>query len=575
MKHQKHQYQKGNALIIVMLLFVVVSLSISMGLIAPTVSAVRSVKDNLESKRSYAIAESGVEDVFYRLRTAKQVSSTEIVVLGDQQSTTTVTDITGGKKQINAVGDSNDRNRIINVIVQQGTGASFVYGMQSGQGGIAMANGSKVDGSIYANGPIVGSGTIVGSATSANSAALYADQQNGTGTPANDILFGNTSGSQDIAQSFVLSQTQPVNKVQLYLKKIGSPSNLTARLVTDASGSPSSTTIASGTLSASSVSTSYTWTDLTFSSTPQLIAGTLYWLVLDGSTSPSKYYSIGGDTGYANGSAKTGQYSGTWGNTSPSGLDTYFKVYLGGVSGLVDGITVGYGTNVGNAYANTINGSTVAGVVYCQTGSGNNKTCDTSLADPVAVDMPISDANIQDWKDIASAGGVYSGNYTLDSATGSLGPQKVNGNLSVINGSELTLTGTIWVTGNVDINNNAKVGLASWYGTSSGVIIVDGTVTIGNNSNFTGSGSSESYIMILSTSSSTSAITLSNNAGAVMLYAANGTVNVDNNAGASSINGYKINLSNNAVITYKTGLANTNFVNGPGGSWSATSWREQ
>lgn len=573
MKYQKHQYQKGNALIIVMLLFVTVSLSISMGLIAPTVSAVRSVKDNLESKRSYAIAESGVEDVFYRLRTAKQVSSTETIVLGDQQSTTTLTDIAGGKKQINAVGDSNNRNRIINVIVQQGTGASFVYGMQSGQGGITMANGSKVEGSIYANGPIVGSGTIVGSATSANSSALYADQQNGTGSPVNDILFGNTSGTQDLAQSFTLSQTQPVNKVQFYLKKIGSPSNLSVRLVTDNGGSPSSVTIASGTLSASSVSTTYTWIDATFSSTPQLMAGTLYWLVLDGSTSSNKYYSIGGDTGYANGSAKTGQYSGTWGNTSPSGLDTYFKIYLGGVSGLIDGITVGYGMDVGNAYANTINNSTISGVAYCQTGSGNNKTCDTSLADPVAVDMPISDANIQDWKDVASAGGTYSGDYTLDSATGSLGPKKINGNLSVINNAKLTLTGTIWVTGNVDISNGAEVNLASWYGSSSGVMIVDGTVTIGNNAKFVGSG--ESYIMILSTSSSTSAITLSNNAGAVMLYAANGTVNVDNNAGASSINGYKINLNNNAVINYKTGLANTNFVNGPGGSWAATSWREQ
>ena len=113
MKHKKINYQMGNALIIVMMLFVAVSVSVSIGLTAPTISSVRSVKDTLESKRSYVVAESGLEDVFYRLRAAKSFSSTETITIGNQQVTTTVTDIAGGKKQINSVGDSNDRNRTI------------------------------------------------------------------------------------------------------------------------------------------------------------------------------------------------------------------------------------------------------------------------------------------------------------------------------------------------------------------------------------------------------------------------------------------------------------------------------
>jgi len=573
MKHFRIQ-QKGNALIITMLFFVAISLSVGMGMVLPVVKSHTDAEHELHTKRSYFASESGVEDIVYRLKRSMTVSSTETITLGSEQATTSVTDISSSKKQVTALGNSDGRNRTVSAVVEQGAGVSFTYGMQSGIGGIVFANNSQVNGSVYSNGSITGSGTITGSATSANSASLYADQQNGTGTPSNNITFGDTTATADVAQSFVLSADEPINKVQLYLKKVSTPSNVTVRIVSDNNGVPSNTTLASGTLSASTVTTAYSWIDVTFSSTPQLIVGTTYWIVLDGSVSSTKYYIIGGDSGYTSGIAKMGQYGGSWTNTSPSGLDTYFKVYLGGAVGLISGMAVGSG-GVGNAYANTINSSTIAGTNYCKTGSGNNKSCNTSLADPVAIDMPVSDANITDWQDAAVAGGTYTGNYTVSGTTNTLGPKKIVGDLSISNNGRLNLSGTVWVTGNVDISNNATLALSSSYGTGSGILVADGTISIGNNANFYGSGTSGSYIMVLSTSTSTSAITLSNNAGAVVLYAANGTVNVSNNAGAAAINGYKISLGNNAVITYLTGLANANFVNGPSGSWSVTSWKEQ
>ncbi len=575
MKKQKINYQKGNALIIVMMLFVVIAMSISIGLAAPTISSVRSVKDTLESKRSYAVAESGVEDVFYRIRTAKNVSSTETLTIGTQQVTTTVTDLSGGKKQINSSGDSNNRNRIINAIIGQGTGVSFSYGVQTGKGGFSMSNNSGIIGSIYSNGPVTGSGYVTGSATSANSSALTSDQSNGSGTPAYDVTFGTATATQDFAQSFQVSDTEVVNKVQLYIKKVGNPSNLTVRIVNNSGTNPSAVTKASGTLSASLISTNYGWVEVPFSTNPQLDVGTTYWIVIDASNSASNYYRIGAnDNGYANGSSKIGQYNGSWNNTSPSTIDGFFNLFIGGTTGLISGITVGTGS-VGNTYAHTVNNSTIRGTNYCQVGTGNNKACNTTLADPVEIAMPISDQNIQDWKDVAESGGTYSGNYTVNSTSASLGPMKVTGNLTVSNNGSLTINGTLWIQGNLDVSNNATVRLASGYGSSEGVIIVDGTVNLGNNANFVGSGTSGSYVMVLTTSNSTSAITVGNNAGAVILYAANGTVNVSNNAGAKSITGYYISLSNNAVITYDSGLANANFVNGPSGSWSSTSWREQ
>jgi len=188
--------------------------------------------------------------------------------------------------------------------------------------------------------------------------------------------------------------------------------------------------------------------------------------------------------------------------------------------------------------------------------------------------MPISDQNILDWKAEAEAGGIHSGNYTLDDSTGSIGPKKITGNLTVQNNGTLTVNGTLWVQGNMLVDNNALVKLSSTYATSEGVIVVDGTITIQNNATFGGSGTSGSYLMALSTSPSTNAISLANNGGSVILYAANGTVNLSNNGTAKSLNGKFVNLSNNVEIIYDSGITNSNFVNGPSGGYEILDWRE-
>lgn len=573
-KIKKINTQSGAAMMLSVIFFLFISLAIITGLVSPSLRQFRNAHTNFNSKQSYLLAESGSEDAFYRIINNMAIGSSEILTLGSASTTTTITDVSGGKKDIVSLGDMKSFQRKVALSVGTGVGVSFSYGVQSGIGGFIMDNNSVVNGSVYSNGNITGSGTITGTALSANSAALSADQLNGSGVPAYDVIFGNANGTQDFAQSFQVSTTSVVNKVELYLKKISTPSNLTIRVATDNSGSPSTTTLASGSLSASLVSTSYGWVSVPFDSNPELTAGTTYWIVIDGSTNSSKYYFIGANNnGYANGTGKIGQYSSTWNNTSPSGLDGFFQLYLGGLTGLIDGITIGT-LGVGNAYAHTVNNSTIAGTNYCQTGSGNNKSCNTSLADPTQVAMPISDQNILDWKAEAEAGGIYSGNYSLNDSSGSLGPKKVTGNFNVNNNATLTVTGTLWVQGDMDISNNAIVNLAPSYGTSEGVIIVDGIVNIGNNAVFGGSGSDGSYLMVLSTSTSSSAITLSNNGGAVILYAHNGTVNLSNNAGAKALNGKYIHLSNNVVITYDSGLVNSNFVSGPGGGWNIQGWKE-
>ncbi len=565
--------QKGAAMLVSILFFSFISLATISGLVAPSVREFKTANNFISSHQSYFLSESVLEDSFYRLKNGLTIGQTNTITLNGNSATASISDSDYNEKTISALGDVSLRQRKTEMVLSTGTGIAFNFGVQVGSGGLTMGNNSVINGSVYSNGPITGSGVITGSATSANSSALVAEEFNGI--EANEhiytIAFGRSYG--DIAQSFFIDNNDVINKVEFYMKKSGTPgSNVPVYITTDNNGKPSTTILASGTLSPNNVPSNYGWVSITLTSNPELAASTTYWIVINTSSS-SNYYSMASNyLGNLNGLTDIGQYGGTWAPTSPK-LDAIFRVYFGGIKGSINGITIGSG-GVGNAYANSVTNSNIAGTNYCQTGSGNNKSCNTSLADPVQIAMPISDQNILDWKADAESGGVYNGNYTVNSTSASLGPKKIVGNLTVTNNAQLTITGTLWVTGTVSVSNNAVVRLSPSYGSSEGLIIADGTITIGNNSTFSGSGSSGSYLMVLSTSTSTSAITLDNNGGAVVLYAANGTVNLSNNAGAKALNGKYIYLNNNAVVTYDSGLANANFVNGPSGGWSVSSWKE-
>ncbi len=588
---KKNLYNQGSALIITMVLFVAVSLSIALGLVVPVLHANRIAEDSLQSKRSYFIAESGVEDVLYRLRSGMQVSNSETLVLGTSQTTTSVTDLTGGQKEIQSIGDAKDRNRTVSVVVSQGAGAAFNYGLQVGLGGISMSGSSGINGSIYSNGDVFGTSStfVTGSVYAANGEALTAEVSNGaTGTPASSIIFGNTTATQDLAQSFTVSTDTPISRAQFYIKKIGAPANATVRIVTETAGSPGATTIASGALSASLVTTSYGWVNVQFSTNPALTPGTTYWLVIDAVNSSTNYYTVGANTnGYANGSAKIGRYGATWTATTPGTLDTYFALYVGGQTSRIYGESqynqLRIGTSgTGNANAQTIDYVTAPGTLYCQSGTGNNKSCDTTQAVPTPAAWPVSDGNIEAWQEEALLGGTTTSVVVGGSSTQSIGPKKINGNLTIGGSGIVNVTGTLWVTGDVLVDGSGILRLSSAYGASSGVIIVDGTVTIAGSAPVNGSGTAGSYILLISLSdcpispscSGAKAIDISGSAGAVVLVAQNGTITFSGSASAKQATGRSISLNGSTTVTYETGLADLNFSSGPSGSWNIETWEE-
>ena len=199
--------------------------------------------------------------------------------------------------------------------------------------------------------------------------------------------------------------------------------------------------------------------------------------------------------------------------------------------------------------------------------------------------MPISQGQIDQWKTDAAAGGTINGDFAPDTST-SLGPKVINGNLILTtNNVTLTLRGTVYVKGYIDISNGSAVRLDSGYGSLSGLILADAWVHVQNNGVFGGSGQAGSYIMLLSTSSCRgvagpscahhdAAIDLHNNASGAIFYASDGLIYLHNGVNATELTGYKMQLNQTAKITYEQGLANSQFSAGPGASWQIQSWRE-
>jgi len=243
---------------------------------------------------------------------------------------------------------------------------------------------------------------------------------------------------------------------------------------------------------------------------------------------------------------------------------------VAGVGGSISGGTAKH------AFADTCEGSAIAQELHANTpGDCTYGSYIVLGTPPDPVPLPISDEEIQQWKNDAQVGAVLNGDYVLDgSDAATLGPTKIAGNLKIQNSAVLTLSGTLWVTGNVNVKNEGRVKLASSYGETSGVIVADGTITLENNSISEGSGNPSSYLIYLSTNSANPALMIKNNAIADILYTSQGWIEVQNNTQFVEVTGYGIHLKNNAVIQYEAGLQNARFTSGPGASWELTSWKE-
>lgn len=584
--------EKGQLFIFSLIVMSLVALT-TVSLISGALTFKQNTNYSTNEVQAINLAEAGIDKAVASLNaTAGNYNGDSEIQLDTGSFSVSITNIDASTKKITSTGyvpgKANPKSqKTIEMQISKGIGVSFNYGVQVGEGGLDMSNNAIVNGSVYTNGNIIleNSSTITGDAYVAGGTQPSADQQHDCQDPnCLDFIFGkNVNGNNqlDVAQSFVPAQTAVVNKVSLKLKKFGSPPNFTVRILGNSNGSPNKNDVkATGTLSANLVTLQYGFVDIVFNTTPSLSSGVTYWIVADTSSNSSNYWAWHLDSlsGYSRGAPK---WSSNWQSSNPVWNsipgDLAFKIYMGGVSTYISG-----SNNArinGSAHANTLQNLIISSHAYYQVQSGitvngsqcsNNPNCHPGTPDPVPQPMPISDGNIQEWEAAAAAGGQQNG---LSGCPSALPSKKIIGNVSLTNGCQITVDAPIHITGNLLLNNGSKISLNPQYGAASGVIVVDGTIKMSNNSKLFGSGTPGSYLLALSKYDSRQdgvlAIETDNGSSSMILYAPKGRIQLHNNAALKEVTAWKLTLDNGSSVTYETGLSGLFFSTGPGGTFSA------
>lgn len=210
-KYLHAERQRGAAMLISVIFFLFISLATISGLVSPAIREFRNANVNINSKKSYFLAESGSEDALYRIINNITIGESESLTLGSNSATTTI--VSGsGTKQITSLGDVSNYERKTNVILFSGVGASFNYGVQVGQGGLEMSNTSQIVGNIYSGGNIVGensariTGTAIVSGASGKIETIVVD-----GDANAHFIEGSTIGGS--TNSYDLKTTQVTGNV--------------------------------------------------------------------------------------------------------------------------------------------------------------------------------------------------------------------------------------------------------------------------------------------------------------------------------------------------------------------------
>lgn len=547
-----------------------------------------------DSERAIALAEAGIDKAIASLNIpGSNYNGEPETAFGDGYYSVTITSTSNLNKLIMSTGyipnKQNPRvKKTVKIIASNGSGISFNYGMQIGAGGLVLLGGGNVSGSIYSNGNIIfgNNTTVTGDVYVAGGTQAISDQQSDCfGSNCIDFIFGkNVSGNNQnyVAQSFTpnIQESSPLNKIMLSLKKVGSPSNLTVRIMLDNNGKPDKNSVlATGTLPAGNIppGASYSFYDVTFSSSPTLVPNTIYWIMLDpGNPDTSNYWFWQTDSaqGYTGGAAK---WSPNWNTGNPTwnsiSGDLLFKTYMGGVVTSVigsNGVTVS-----GDVHANTITSLNIQKNAYYQT--INNSTVHgqsfPGSSDPSPVAFPISDSNITAWKNQATQVGISIGDKAISNCSNSLGPGKIEGNVTFNNmNCTLTIKSPLWITGSIIASSKLDMILDPENGLNPGYIIVDGTISLSNSTTISGTGTAGGFLMLLSTYDSSlggnNAITAGNNLTADIVYAPLGFVDLQNKAVFLELNGYKVTFHNSATLSYQNGLSNVIFSSGPTGAFS-------
>jgi hypothetical protein len=243
----KTNYQSGQALIIATVLFTLISAAVIGSFLAPIVRTTRTTQDFNAGDSSYIVADSGVEDVVYRLINSVPVSSSETLSLDGNTVTTNITTTAEGKT-ITSNGDWQNRLRKLEINLAISSGASFNLGMQVGAGGFTVDSNTDLYGNLYSNGTIRSTSNfeIFGDAVSAGPSGLifdahvtgnaYAHSINNSNIDGDAYYYTNKTGTTVDGVSHPNSPDQPILPLPITEETIDSWETQAAAYVTNCSG---------------------------------------------------------------------------------------------------------------------------------------------------------------------------------------------------------------------------------------------------------------------------------------------------------------------------------------------------
>lgn len=221
MKHYIN-HKRGAAIMTAVIFFVVISVAVAVGLSSPVVREFVTARDFEKSKGAYYLSEAGQEDAIYRIKKIKPISAQEVITLGGNTATTTITTVNANQKTLGSLGDILRNTRRVKSTITTTTGESFVYGVWAGAGGVLLQNSSTITGNLYSIGPVIGSnnsisGTVIAGGSTGLNGSITGIQNSGgasmyAGTIANSTISGSAycntiSGSSTSTCKTLTAQT--------------------------------------------------------------------------------------------------------------------------------------------------------------------------------------------------------------------------------------------------------------------------------------------------------------------------------------------------------------------------------
>ncbi len=189
---KRTSFKRGAALLTFVIFFLFASTILVFGFARSAYESILEARMLYEGKRSFFAGEAGLEDAVYRLRDGRAYSNTESFTI-DNIPVSVFRVLVVDRYEYTATANARGAARQSMAELVVGDGASFNFGLQSGNGGISLSNNSDIFGNVYSNGVVEGAGNaeIHGDVISAGPSGLV-DSLTATGSVWSHSITGST-----------------------------------------------------------------------------------------------------------------------------------------------------------------------------------------------------------------------------------------------------------------------------------------------------------------------------------------------------------------------------------------------